>query len=158
QSTTWFFEYGPTTGYGSRTGDRGAGSGRSDRSVSAGISRLTAATTYHFRLVARNASGTSFGADQSFSTSFAPAVFTGTVTAVTPTTATLNGVVDPHGRATSWYFEYGAGTTYGSKTTSRSAGSAAGDRPVSAAVSGLSPGAVYHYRIVARSDAGTSNG
>jgi Ca2+-binding RTX toxin-like protein len=158
QATTWFFEYGPTTGYGSRTSDRGAGSGRSDRNVSAGISRLTAATTYHFRLVARNASGTSFGADQSFSTSFAPAVFTGTVSGVTPTTAVLSGVVDTHGRPTSWYFEYGASTTYGSRTSTKSAGTAAGDRPVSATVSGLQPGVVYHYRIVARSDAGTANG
>jgi Ca2+-binding RTX toxin-like protein len=158
QSTTFYFEYGPSTSYGSRTPDRGAGSHRGDRGVSAGISRLTAATTYHYRLVARNASGTTFGSDQSFSTSLAPAVATGSATATSATSATLTGVVDTHGRPTNWYFEYGPSATYGSRTGTRSAGSAAGNRAVSAAVTGLQPGVTYHFRLVARSDAGTANG
>jgi Ca2+-binding RTX toxin-like protein len=158
QATTFYFEYGPGTSYGSRTSDRSAGSRRGDRSVSAGISRLTAATTYHYRLVARNASGTTFGSDQTFSTSLAPAVATGSATATGPTGATLTGVVDTHGRPTSWYFEYGSTAGYGARTGTRSAGSAAGNRGVSATVTGLQPGVTYHYRLVARSDAGTANG
>ena len=45
------------------------------------------------------------------------------------TDATLTGSVDPKGHSTSWYFEYGTSTTYGTKTASnRSAGSGTGFR------------------------------
>src|SRR5205823_3588438 len=51
-----------------------AGSGTSNQPVSAKLSGLTANATYHYRLVAANASGTTNGADQTFTTS--PAVST----------------------------------------------------------------------------------
>jgi hypothetical protein len=63
-----YFEYGTTTRYGSRTATQGAGSGLAARSVSAGISGLAAATTYHYRLVARSSAGTVAGADATFTT------------------------------------------------------------------------------------------
>ena len=68
------------------------------------------------------------------------------------------GAVDPRGRATTWYIEYGTSTGYGSQTPRRSAGSGAGARSVGAPLSGLTPGTTYHYRLVATSDAGTSRG
>ena len=63
--------------------------------------------------------------------------------------ATLAGTVDPNGRATSWYFEYGTGTAYGWKTAARSAGSGTAAHGVSASVTGLAAGRVHHYRLVA---------
>jgi phosphodiesterase/alkaline phosphatase D-like protein len=158
QSTRWYFEYGQTTSYGSRTATKGAGSGTSTEKVSSSLTRLKLATTYHYRLVATNASGTSFGGDRSFSTSLAPGVRTDAARNVGTTTATLAGATDPRGRATAWYFEYGTTTGYGSRTSSRSAGSGTGARNVSASLSNLTPGATYHYRLVAASDAGTSRG
>jgi hypothetical protein len=74
------------------------------------------------------------------------------------TTATLTGSIDPRGRATTWWFEYGTTTRFGSRTPSRSAGSGVGIRAVAAPLTGLTAGRVYHYRLVARSDAGTSGG
>jgi hypothetical protein len=157
-ATTWWFEYGTSTGYGSKTSARSAGSGRSAVNESATITGLRASTTYHFRIVARNSSGTTVGSDKSFSTSLAPAVVTGSAQGVGPSSAALTGSVDTRGRSTTWWFEYGTTPTYGSKTSTKSAGSKAGAQSVSAPVAGLKIGTGYHYRLVAKSDAGTTYG
>ena len=158
QATSWYFEFGTSTSYGRRTPSRGAGSGTSNVQVTGPLSGLTPGTTYHYRLVATNGAGTARGADGVFTTAAAPAAVTGPATSITPTSATLTGTVDPNGRATNWYFEYGTSTGYGSRTTARSAGSGTSAMGVAAPVSGLTPGRLYHYRLFATSDAGTSRG
>ena len=157
-ATSWYFEYGTTRSYGSRTSTRNAGSGTNAVRVSFSLSGLRRTTTYHYRLVATNASGTTVGGDVGFQTSLAPAARTGAAQGVGTTTATLTGSTDPRGRATTWWFEYGTTTRYGSRTPSRSAGSGVVTRTVTAAITGLAAGQTYHYRLVARSDAGTTNG
>ena len=42
--------------------------GNTYQSISANISGLTASTTYHFRIVATNSSGTTYGSDRTFTT------------------------------------------------------------------------------------------
>ncbi len=115
-------------------------------------------TTYHFRLVASNSGGTTIGSDKTFSTSLAPGVVTGAALNVSASTATIAGTVDPRGRSTSWWFQYGATASYGGKTATKSAGSKAGSQNVSAGLTGLKNGTTYHYRLVAKSDAGTTYG
>src|SRR5258706_537078 len=78
--------------------------------------------------------------------------------ATAATAATLNGTVDPSGRPTTWYFEYGTSTGYGTKTPVKDAGSGSGAISVAAAVTGLRTGRTYHMRLVAMNDAGTSRG
>ena len=158
QATTWWVEYGTSTSYGSKTANVNAGSGTGNNAVSASLTSLAPGTTYHYRVVASNAAGTTRGSDGIFTTSAAPVVVTGSATGVTPTTATLNGTVDPNGRATTWYFEYGTGTGYGTKTAVKDAGSGGSAVAVSAALANLARGRLYHYRLVATSDAGTSRG
>lgn len=68
QETSYFFEYGTTTAYGLKTAETPAGSGTSPLAKSATVSGLTPATTYHFRLAAKNATGTSHGLDRTFHT------------------------------------------------------------------------------------------
>jgi len=67
-STTYYFEYGTTTAYGSRTPDAAAPAPVGLQAVSAGLDNLRTSVTYHARLIARNAIGTTVGADQSFRT------------------------------------------------------------------------------------------
>ncbi|MGH3081907.1 MAG: hypothetical protein ACRDNH_12375, partial [Gaiellaceae bacterium] len=147
QSTSWYFEYGTGTSYGKKTASKSAGSGTANVQVSGALTGLSAGTTYHYRLVATNGAGTARGADGIFATPTAPVAVTGSATSVTVSSATLNGTVDPNGRATNWYFEYGTSTSYGSKTAVASAGSGTTARSVSAAVSSLRPGRVYHFRL-----------
>ena len=157
-STTWYFEYGTTTKYGSKTSSHSAGSGTTAQNVSSSLSTLKVATVYHYRLVASNSGGTNVGEDRTFETSQPPAVQTGAAQAVGADTATLTGSIDPRSRATSWYFDYGTTTSYGHRTPTRSAGSSSGVQTVTETITGLSANTTYHYRLVAKSDAGTSVG
>ena len=68
-STTVYFQYGRTTSYGNRTPYQ-TKTGNNSQNVSANISGLSANTTYHFRLVASNGAGTSYGADRTFTTQY----------------------------------------------------------------------------------------
>ena len=157
-STTWWFEYGTSTAYGSKTASQSAGSGTTARSVSSGITRLTAGKSYHFRLVAQNSSGRVFGLDRLFTTVGAPTATTGAAQSVGPDSAQLVGSLDTLGRSTTWWFDYGTTTKYGKSTTHRSAGSRAGAQTVTGPVTGLAANTAYHYRLVARSDGGTRYG
>jgi hypothetical protein len=67
-ATTFHFEYGTTTRYGNVTPDQSAGSGGSSVPVSTSVGGLAARTTYHYRLVATNAAGTTRGRDRTFTT------------------------------------------------------------------------------------------
>jgi hypothetical protein len=67
--TTYQFQYGTTTSYGNVVPLSPAGLGSlSEVTVSQGISGLASATTYHFRIMATNSEGTSFGEDRTFVT------------------------------------------------------------------------------------------
>ena len=155
-ATTWVVEYGTTVSYGSATAPVSASSGTTPVDISATLSGLAAGTTYHYRVAATNTGGTTNGADGVFTTTAPPSVTVAAASAVGPTSFTLSGTVDPRGRATTWQFEYGTTTSYGTLTASLSAGSGAGPLAVSAAVAGVQAGQAYHYRLVATSDAGTT--
>jgi hypothetical protein len=68
QASTYRFEWGPTTEYGNTVPDASAGSGGVAVKVSAPLTGLEPDTTYHFRIVATNGSGTTTGPDQEFTT------------------------------------------------------------------------------------------
>jgi len=87
-----------------------------------------------------------------------PIVVTGAASNIGATTATLNGTVNPVGKETTYQFEYGLTTSYGSTTTITSAGSGFTAVPVSAELSGLTAATVYHFRVTATNDLGTTNG
>jgi hypothetical protein len=69
--TRYHFQYGTTTSYGSVVPmpDANVGSGSTPQPVSQAITGLQQGTIYHFRIVASNAAGTSYGTDGSFATS-----------------------------------------------------------------------------------------
>ncbi|MCX6874714.1 MAG: cadherin-like beta sandwich domain-containing protein [Verrucomicrobia bacterium] len=68
-STAVSFEYGLTTAYGSTIAATPAPvTGEASTAVSASLGGLTSATTYHYRVSATNAAGTSPGTDMTFGT------------------------------------------------------------------------------------------
>ncbi|KAB2655446.1 MAG: hypothetical protein DVB32_08735 [Verrucomicrobia bacterium] len=70
--TTTHFEYGTSAQYGSVTSDSNVASGISPVSTSAVLSGLLPGTSYHFRVVAMNSLGTTYGADSTFVTAPLP--------------------------------------------------------------------------------------
>ncbi len=154
--TSWYFVYGTSTAYGSRTASQSAGSGTHPVNLSYTISKLAATTGYHFQLIAVNAAGTRGGGDRFFGTVGAPSVQTGTVQSLTPTSGTLTGTLAANGETTRWHFDYGTTTGYGSSTPTQTLAAGSGSTGVSAAVSGLPANSTLHFRLVASSNAGTS--
>jgi hypothetical protein len=88
--TTWYFQYGKTKSYGTRTTALDAGAGSRRVPVAAQLTNLTHKTTYHYRLVATNSSGTTFGKDRTFKTPETPTVST---IAASPNPATFGRTV-----------------------------------------------------------------
>jgi hypothetical protein len=77
---TYRFEYGPTTGYGMESATASTGPGLNAQPVSATLSGLAPATTYHYRLSASNPRGATSGSDGTFTTAAKPGGPTGPAT------------------------------------------------------------------------------
>ncbi len=97
-----------------------------------------------------------------------PAVSGGTPTTKTSSSAAVAGSVNPEGTPTTAFFQYGldpsfrgpgASTTlYDQSTPPQPVGSDFASHTVTAPLSGLIPGALYHVRLVATNSAGTTFG
>lgn len=85
-----------------------------------------------------------------------PTVTTGALRSVLPTSAVVNGTVDPNGVATTWYFQYGlaVNATFGARTAAKSAGAGRAEVSVTGMLTGLAPATSYRYRLVAETSAG----
>jgi hypothetical protein len=79
--------------------------------------------------------------------------------AVTPSSATLNGYVNPEGAETEYSFEYGKTTAYEDGKTTTKVGTGVLWKAASQTITGLEPNTTYHYRVVANNKtSGTSDG
>ncbi|MBO0746761.1 MAG: hypothetical protein J2O47_00335 [Acidimicrobiaceae bacterium] len=89
-----------------------------------------------------------------------PDVTTGPADNLSGTTATVHGTVNPDGvNVTDCHFDYGLTDTYGqSIPCAETVGSGSSDVAVHAAITGLTPGNIYHYRLVADNGNGPVNG
>ncbi len=133
-ATTAYFQYGTTTNYGSTTTSQNIGTGSTGVAVSQRLTGLLQNRTYHFRIVATNSRGTSYGADRTFTTSPqpVPTITTESATNIANTTATLHSLVNPNGFSTTTRFEFGPTTSYGTLTTTQNLGSGTSDIAVAA--------------------------
>jgi NHL repeat len=160
----YHFLYGPTSAYGSAWPEELAGAGvGSQQTVTQTLTGLTPDTTYHVALSATNfGGGESASPDATFTTRplVPPVVSTNAAEAVGRTSVTLTGSVDPEGLPSTYRFEYGTSTGYGSTwpVLQVYAGSASTNQMVAIGVPNLSPGTTYHYRLVASNEDGTTYG
>jgi hypothetical protein len=88
----------------------------------------------------------------------APTVTTGPADRFHLHSARLTGSVDPNGLETTYLFQYGRTTAYGSSTPAVDAGSGFATLPVAAGLSGLAQGTRFHYRLVAINSRGIAAG
>ena len=149
-SVTASFDFGTTTSYGSSfTAEAISGSLAFRRIGVPYTTALQPNTTYHYRIVATNAGGTTYGSDVSFTTDFdLPTTSYQPITGLTSTTATLNATVNEVGGTDAISFDYGGTTAYGGNVTATPASvSGNGAFPVAIALTGLTPGTTYHYRL-----------
>lgn len=161
-ATTYQFEYGLTTSYGTKVPvtAESIGSGNSKLLLVKEITGLKGNTPYHFRISATNAYGTTPGLDKTFTTPKLPTATTEAASGVKEKEATLKGSINPNGNSTTYQFEYGPTTSYGTKVPVNAVSAGAGTTAVavSRAISGLEEGVTYHYRVVATNAAGTVPG
>jgi hypothetical protein len=160
ENTSAYFEYGATTSYGTRTATNIVGSGTASIGVNIPVSGLQPKTTYHYRVVADSSAGVAYGNNFSFTTLNLPLpiAVTQAASGVSANSATLHASLNPNGSSTSFYFEYGLTTSYGTRTATNSIGSGASAVPASMVLTALQPGKTYHYRVVAASVAGVTHG
>jgi hypothetical protein len=156
EATSYHFEWGETSLYGNETPVEPAGSPTGPASVSAPIAGLDVylpeSDPYHFRLVATNASGTTYGPDRTFFSAppNAPAISAVQTGEAAPTVAPISALINPEGGPTVYWIEYGPGSNYGTATLAgTSIGEDTVDHLVEPELTGLNPGSTYHYRIVA---------
>lgn len=151
-ATTFHYDYGTTTAYGSSTPESASiGSDSTFHEASQVIAGLSPGTKYHYRIVATGPGGPYEGEDQTFTTlPVAPTVTDSTVTERSPTAARVSADVKPGFGPTVVYFEYGQTAAYGSATIPGAPLAADNDsHQVSAKLSGLAPDTTYHYKVVA---------
>jgi hypothetical protein len=77
---------------------------------------------------------------------------------VTYSSVILSSTVNANGQATNYVFQYGTTSAYGAQTPLAPAGNGTIAIKVSQTITGLQPDTIYHYRIVAVSPVGTTEG
>jgi hypothetical protein len=161
-ATTYAFQYGTTNAYGAQTSSHAAGTGTTSKTVSLKVGGLTPGTTYHYRVIAANADGTTTGADRAFKTTL-PAPKPPLVLATAPFSPSANGVtftalLNPNAATTTYRFQYGTSTAYGLETFGKTLAAGVVPRPVQFTLGSLASHTTYHFRVVASNSAGTTFG
>jgi hypothetical protein len=162
QPASCFVQWGATTAYGYTSPPVPVPAATSALAVSNNMIGLSPNTTYHFRLMATNSSGTGYSPDMTLTTPGGPigqppTAVTLPPSAITTTSANLWGTVGSVGVVGGYYFRWGLDTNYGNTTAS---GFIAINQQFSAyqPLGGLSPGTTYHFQVVATNSAGSAFG
>ncbi|HEY7951781.1 MAG TPA: hypothetical protein VID70_02265, partial [Solirubrobacteraceae bacterium] len=158
--TFYTFQYGETREYGAISGFE-ASSANTLIQITALITELHPGTEYHYRILTFNEHGETVGEDKAFTT--LPEVATVDdqspfATGVSLHEATLHGTVNPGNGVTTYHFDYGPTPAYGTSTPEAYTQLNYEDDSGEQLITGLQPGTVYHYRLVATNLSGTTTG
>ncbi len=172
-ATEFRFEYGESTSYGAEAPSGGGklSAGEAPVAVSATLTefdgaRLKLGITYHFRVVATNSAGTTYGPDETFTTVPPALIESEYATGVSAGEATLHTQINPLGNDTTYYFQYGTESCEANPgactDTPVPPGSdiGAGTTGVAGSVElkNLQAHTAYHYRVLASNALGTALG
>ncbi len=142
------------------TGSSKVASGTGTGTFTATMTPLQPGTLYHMRAYAINSSGTTYGTDETFTTTaVAPTVTTAAITVFAQTTATAGGDVTATGGAA----VTARGVCYGTAANPTIAGphlaaAAGGTGAFTCNLTGLTPGTLYYVRAYATNSISTSYG
>jgi subtilase family serine protease len=163
EDTQYYIEYGPTPAYGQQTTSVDVGAGSAVVGVTRVLTGLTSGVNYHYRVVAVNALGTTYGYDFNFanSTPAAPGIdgFTSSNLTVSSTGAIVGAAIDPNGWPTTYHLAIGtspSALTTNVPASDAGVGSQTTDQDVSQVLTGLAAGTTYYLQAVASSAAGTT--
>ncbi|MBU4477055.1 hypothetical protein KJ639_01230 [Patescibacteria group bacterium] len=174
---TWF-EWGISIdGLANETSRQVAGSGTSYINFLSGLFDLSPDIIYYFRPVAQNSAGISYGSTYSFKTkgesggtavngttvvtgtgSCIPIVTTKPAAFITKDSASLRALVNPNGRSTSGWFEYGKSYALTHRTESYHVGSGLVDTDLLKYLASLDVNTTYYFRAVAENNCGKAQG
>jgi hypothetical protein len=157
EAAEYWFEYGlaaPDYGLKTAVGNQPASTGVTP--VALPVDELPSGQTFHFRIVAQNAKGTTYGQDLTFRTAAAPEISGLQATKLLGTSAMLNARIDPVGSNTSYHFDYGTSDSYGHTVPAEDESIGTEAQTVSQPISGLDPGSTYHFRVTATNAEGTT--
>ena len=116
-------------------------------------------TVIFYQAVANNSNNTVYGGIRQFETAAGPNATTLMASNITSTNATLNGTINSEGAASSYYFEWGANTSYGNfSATNTLTTNLNGAVAVAVSATNLPPDALIHFQLVAFNSLGTNVG
>jgi hypothetical protein len=154
--TSYYFKYGLAGEYTQQTPTVSGISSTGDLPISTPITDLRANALYSYRLVATNAMGVTQAPERTFRTSGLPTVTGLQATNIAAASADLNAKLNPEGFPTTYLFEYGPNSQYGSTAPLGEGDGGEGQtgKLVTEHVEGLQPG-VVHFRVKATNKWGT---
>ncbi|MCU0782426.1 MAG: fibronectin type III domain-containing protein, partial [Akkermansiaceae bacterium] len=127
-----------------------------DTPVSVPVAGLAKGTTYHYRIVASSAAGTTVTGSIAFRTTTEPTATVAGAVPLTSTSARVSGFVNPQGLPTQMVIEYGTDGSNFPLSVAAMPATADGleEVPVSATLANLAQGETYYYRVRATSVGG----
>ena len=155
--TRYWWQYGTSSAYGHSTASVDAGPGQTPVTVTSTVTGLAAKTTYHYRLAAQNAFGTTYGYDFTLTTNASTAPTVSAVRASVSAgrrSAKLTAKVDTQAGRSRYHFIYGTGKGYRHSTATITVPGGRETR-AAATITGLSPHTGYHVKLVDSDAAGS---